>query len=436
MENKYIAYDGKLQQSFFEKPISVSEYISVLNKILASVDIKVMGEVSGMQVASSGHIYFSLKDEKNGDIINCALWSSIYRMCGVKLENGMQIIVSGNADIYPVRGSLTFKVRTVELVGEGALKRAYDELKAKLSREGIFNKERKRAIPKYPQKIGVITSVKGAAIHDFINNLGKFGFKVYICDSRVEGQDAVKEILNSLKIMKKKEIDVLAIIRGGGSLESLMAFDNEMLVREIAKFPVPVVAGIGHHEDVTLVALTADTSESTPTAAAIRLSSGFQKAKETVLIYEKNIENSYYNLLYQKKRELYEQIEVIIGFFYQLLEKYKKGEEKIRRVVSLFNFLIKEKEKRLKDISKTYLFSLKNELYKIKIKIQNIEEVIFANDPKKQLRLGYAIMKKNGKIIKNILELKKGEIVDTILSDGEISSEVIKIKETKYDKKK
>ncbi len=414
-----------------EKPISVSEYISVLNEILVRIRVKLVGEVSGMKIASSGHVYFSLKDEKTGDVINCALWNSVYRMCGVKLEEGMQVIISGSADIYGVRGSLTFKVKTIEPVGEGALRKAYEELKAKLTKEGLFDPERKRTLPAYPRKIGVITSKKGAAIHDFVNNLGKFGCKVYLCDSRVEGQEAVKDLLLSLKVMKEKDLDVLAILRGGGSLESLIAFDNEMLVREIKNFPVPVVAGIGHHEDITLVALAADVSESTPTAAANKLSKGFQEAKEIVFSSEREIIGSYKENIHQKKEVLYEQTESVKGFFREIIERYKGSEEEIKRVVSFASYLIREKERRMMNSFKEIIQELKNSLRYYTTRIENLENSILLNNPERQLKKGYAIMQKEGKVVKSINDLREEEVVETIHFDGRAESQIKKIKKNK-----
>ncbi len=412
----------------FDEPISVSDYISFINALLSRVNIKVVGEVSETKKAASGHVYFSLKDEKTGDVINCAIWSSIYRMCGVKLEDGMKVILSGNADVYRARGTLTFKVKTVELAGEGALKKAYEELKAKLLKEGLFDEERKRKIPRYPEKIGVITSTKGAAVHDFINNLGKFGFKIFICDSRVEGQEAVEDLLKSMKVMKKKDLDVLVIVRGGGSLQSLMAFDNEVLVREIVNFPVPVIAGIGHHEDITLAALSADVSESTPTAVAGRLTEGFLKAKDAVLLYEGKIKGSFQNSLYEKKEEIYNKVEKVTHFFRFVLEKYKKGEREIKRVVLNSAYLIEIKEEKIKSISRSLFSSFKTALSDKKNQIERYNDIISINNPQRQLRLGYAIMKKKGKVVKSVKEVKRGEETETFLSDGKITSQIKNIK--------
>jgi exodeoxyribonuclease VII large subunit len=415
------------KELFFENPVTVSEYISIINSVLSGIKAKIRGEVSEMKQAASGHIYFSLKDENSGDVINCAIWSSVYKMCGVKIENGMEVVVSGSADIYGARGSLTFKVKTVELVGEGALKKAYEELKNKLNKEGLFSKERKREVPLFPKKIGVITSNKGAAVHDFVNNLGKFGFKIYLCGSRVEGQEAVQDLLNSIKIMRKKKLDVLVLVRGGGSLQSLMAFDNETLVREVVNFPCPVVAGIGHHEDVPLVALAADVSQSTPTATANYISEGFRKAVERTIFYQHVVESEYQEMLYQKKEELSESVEKVKNFFNVINEKYQKSEEKIKRAISVAFRLISFNVEKVKNSKERVLRSFKSVIENKKEKIKTMEQAVLYNDPQKQLRLGYAIIKKQGKVVKSIKDVKKGECLKTFFCDGEVDSEVKKI---------
>ncbi len=417
----------------FENPITVSDYISVVNQILKKLEVKIIGEISELKRASSGHIYFSLKDEKSGDIINCAIWSSIYKMCGVKIEDGMQVIVSGSADIYRARGSLTFKVKTVELVGEGKLMLAYERLKKKLAKEGVFDEDRKRKIPLFPKKIGVITSTKGAAIHDFTNNLEKVGLKIYLCDSRVEGQEAVRELLAAIKTMKKREIDLLVIIRGGGSLQSLLAFDNEMLVYEVVNFPVPVVAGIGHHEDITLAALAADKALSTPTAAANYLMRGYQRAKDVLSRYQKNIEISYEKIITEKREDVNIFFDRISEFFRTIFKKYEDSQRKIQKSVEKSIFLVYQRKERVKSLKESICYNFKSKIIEKKNEINLLLQIIKANDPQKQLKLGYAIIKKDGKIIKTIKDVKNEEIIETFFFDGTVFSKVKNIKKNNKD---
>ncbi len=271
-----------------DKIFSVSQFIEILNVFFRKEDVRITGEICELKRAASGHVYFTIKDKSAGEnggsaVLDSIIWKRNYEMCGVALEVGMEVVLTGHPNIYPPSGRLSFVADMIELVGEGALKKAYEALKKKLEAEGVFALERKRALSDLPQRIGVITSLKGAVIHDFENNLGKFGFKISVCDSRVEGQAAVKDLLARVATMRalaetgtndddgrggKFGLDALVIIRGGGSLESLQAFNNEALVRAIVDFPVPVVAGIGHDQDVPLVALAADYMSSTPTATA------------------------------------------------------------------------------------------------------------------------------------------------------------------------
>ncbi len=416
------------KEIYFKDPISVTDYISIVNELLLRINVKIIGEITELKVAASGHVYFSLKDEKSGDLINCALWSSVYRMCGIKIENGMKVIVTGNADVYRARGTLTFKIKTIEPAGEGALKKAYEELKEKLTKEGFFELERKRKIPEFPKKIGVITSIKGAAIHDFVNNLGKFGFKVFLCDSRVEGQEAVEDLLKSFKVMKKKDLDVLVVIRGGGSLQSLIAFDNEMLVREVVNFPVPVISGIGHHEDITLVALASDISESTPTAVANYLSKNFIKAHDKVLLYEKKIANAFREIIHKTKSQINSNIDFINQSFDYIIKIYKKGEEEIKRVVSNSVILLQGKKEKIFTIKKDIFSQFKNSLNETNNIINREEKMILTNDPKKQLKMGYAIMRIDGKVIKSVKNLEKNKTIEGVLSDGMIISIIKDIK--------
>ncbi|PIU16379.1 exodeoxyribonuclease VII large subunit, partial [bacterium (Candidatus Gribaldobacteria) CG08_land_8_20_14_0_20_39_15] len=216
-----------------ERIFSVGQYIEAVNIALDRFKVKITGEVTEVKVAASGHCYFTLKDKDANNALDCIIWKYNYGICGVKLEEGLEVILSGKGRLYNVSGRFSFVADTVELKGEGALKRAYEQLKNKLEAEGVFVEERKKPLPEYPQDIGVITSKHGAVINDLLTNLGQFGFKIKIVDSRVEGQEAISDLLGAVKQFKKQKIDVLVIMRGGGSLESLQAFNNEMLVRAI-----------------------------------------------------------------------------------------------------------------------------------------------------------------------------------------------------------
>ena len=372
-----------MEFSAANKIFSVSEFIALLNIGLKKSEVKIVGEVGQVQFGPTGHVYFTLKDEKEPGLIGCIIWKSKYLLYGIKLQEGMKIMTSGHPEVYAPSGRLSFISDTIELAGEGTLKKQYEELKKKLTAEGLFAEEKKRALPKYPQKIGVITSKQGAVLADFLNNIGKFGFKIKLIDSRVEGQEAVSDLLAAVKSFRKQDIDALVIIRGGGSMESLMPFNNELLVREVAAFPVPVVAGIGHDRDEPLAALAADFSESTPTACANLLNESWEQLLLSLERCERNIITRYEAIF-----DRYLMIENKLKIFF---ERFKALLDSVAQILG------------------------------------QAERAIFLNNPERQLKLGYSIASINGKIIKQIKEAAIGEMIDLKVSDGNIKSEIKKI---------
>src|SRR3989344_6853175 len=214
--------------------ISVSQYLDGLNATLREKRAKIVGEISELkEYPGKSYLFFSLKDTKDGSCINCIMFKNDYRISGVEMRDGLEVIVTATPEVWKPNGRMTFKVDSVELVGEGARRKKAEELKKKLDAEGLFAITRKREIPSYPSRIGVITSKSGAVINDFLSNIGKFGFEILFVDSKVEGQDATKDLLASIKTLENKGLDVLVIMRGGGSPESFLAFNNEVLVRAV-----------------------------------------------------------------------------------------------------------------------------------------------------------------------------------------------------------
>ncbi|MEK7117998.1 MAG: exodeoxyribonuclease VII large subunit, partial [Patescibacteria group bacterium] len=215
-----------------ETAYSVSTYLNIVNRELYRLHARVKGEVTSAKLQGSA-LYLGLKDADDESALSVFMWARDYALSGLELVEGMEVVVEGRSEIYKPSGRFNFRAETIELVGEGALKKAYDALKKKLDGEGLFAPEKKRPLTEYPEHVGLITSKQGAVIHDFLNNLGKFGFKVRFMDSRVEGAVAVKDILAAVVYFSTQPIDTLVIIRGGGSLESLQAFNNERVVRAI-----------------------------------------------------------------------------------------------------------------------------------------------------------------------------------------------------------
>ena len=395
------------QKNLFELgPITVAQFIEQINGRIKPVTVKIIGEVSEAKVGPTGHMYFSLKDEKNPAVMSCAIWRSRYEMFGIQLKIGMKVIASGHCEIYAPSGRLSFICDSIELAGEGALKKEYDRLLAKLTAEGIFTTEKKRPVPKFARRIGIITSKQGAVIHDFLNNIGKFGFQIEFIDSRVEGQLAVGDLLTSIRTFKKREIDVLVIMRGGGSLEAMMAFNNEIIVREIAAFPVPVIAGIGHDKDVPLAAMAADVAVSTPTAAANLLTQSWQEIFRALDHYESTIIGGYKNELTQTQARL----------------------RQYAGILSNFRYILQNITRKIDAVLGNSILAIKNRLSSINQQISYLQNIIESHNPERQLKLGYSIAKIDGKILKNAKNAKVGDSLEIILADGMINSKATNIK--------
>ncbi|MBL8251209.1 MAG: exodeoxyribonuclease VII large subunit [Candidatus Competibacter sp.] len=229
----------------------------------------VEGEVSNLTRPASGHLYFSLKDARAQ--IRCALFQQralLFRDCP---RNGQQVLARGRVSVYEPRGDYQFVLDYVEEAGTGALRRAYDELRSRLEREGSFAPERKKPLPRFPRRIGVITSPSGAAIRDVLATLARRcpGTPVLVYPVPVQGDGAAQQIARAIELAsRRRECDVLLLVRGGGSLEDLQAFNDESVARAIIGCAVPLVTGVGHETDVTIADFAADLRAATPTAAA------------------------------------------------------------------------------------------------------------------------------------------------------------------------
>jgi exodeoxyribonuclease VII large subunit len=261
------------QLSFLTSSVlSVKELTGYLHGILESdevlKDIWVAGEISNLSRASSGHIYFTLKDQTAS--IRCAIWRQFALRLSSRVQDGQSIEAHGYVDIYEAGGQLQFYVDTIRLAGEGLLYQEFLRLKAKLEAEGLFDIVRKRPIPTFPNLIGIVTSPTGAALQDILNVLQRrFPLaKIILSPTPVQGSEAPAGLVSALKRIIDEKPDVIILARGGGSLEDLSAFNDEPLARAIVASPIPIITGIGHETDFTIADFVADLRAPTPTAAA------------------------------------------------------------------------------------------------------------------------------------------------------------------------
>ena len=247
----------------------VGELVREVNAALQGFgEVWVRGELSGVKVASSGHRYFSLKDAEGQ--LSCAMWAARADRLRFKLADGQAVLVRGHLEVYAQRGSLSLIVEELQPEGVGALQLAFEQLKAKLDAEGLFAAARKRPLPLLPQRLGLVTSPTGAAVRDVLKVLSRWErLTVLLAPARVQGRGSEGEVARAVAALGRSGlVDVVLVVRGGGSLEDLWAFNEEVVARAIAACPVPVVSGVGHEVDFTIADFVADVRAATPTQAA------------------------------------------------------------------------------------------------------------------------------------------------------------------------
>ena len=256
---------------FNPPPLAVSQLNALARQLLEQnlANLWVSGEISNLTRASSGHYYFSLKDNKAQ--VRCALFKSHADRLTTPLREGDQVELTGKITLYEARGEFQISVNQLRLAGMGSLFEAYERLKAQLANEGVFDAERRQALPPHPQTIGIVTSTATAALRDIVSTLKRrmSSLKVIVYPTAVQGKGSEFQIAKAINTASERnEVDVLLVCRGGGSIEDLWAFNEEVVVRAIAACNIPVVSGVGHETDVTLSDFVADVRAPTPTGAA------------------------------------------------------------------------------------------------------------------------------------------------------------------------
>lgn len=255
--------------------LSVSQLSALIEGTLENTfhSLWVSGEVAEVSRPHSGHIYFTLRDESAQ--IRAVLWKSVARTTKFRLEEGQQVLCHGGIDVYPPRGTYQLVVQHVEPAGFGALMLAFQQLQRRLAAEGLFDSARKRPLPSFPRRVGFVTSPTGAAIHDFLQIATRrcCGVEILVIPTRVQGEGSALEIARAIGQANRLDppLDVLVVGRGGGSVEDLWSFNEEVVVRAIVASRVPVVSAVGHEVDVTLSDLAADVRALTPSEAAERV---------------------------------------------------------------------------------------------------------------------------------------------------------------------
>jgi exodeoxyribonuclease VII large subunit len=408
-----------------DSTLSVSQYLDLVNSLLNPVRVSVRGEISEFKV--NKHAYFSIRDPKDGSVLSCFMWDKDYEICGITGKEGLEVIVCGFGNVHKPNGRMSFSCSSMELVGEGALQKAYEELKKKLTLEGAFAPDRKKPLPVFPVKLGVITSKHGAVINDLNSNLGRFGYQIRLYDTRVEGALAIRELLEAIQYFKNQPIDLLVVIRGGGSLESLQAFNNEALIRAILDYAVPVICGIGHDKDVPLFSMTADLAVSTPTACAREINRSWELSTQKIPYYEQNFLVKYTLVLDKAKQTIEKSLLSTSTFRQQVREEVTKIQQKMESAVGKLLLMWERFGTKQTDVANRILQKMESTLETCNLKLDHIEKFILRASPEKQLKLGYSILQIGEKVIRSIHEVKLNEKIKIKVSDGEISSVVEEI---------
>lgn len=385
-----------------EQPVfSVGEFLDFTNEVLGARDVQVRGEVVGAKPHPTG-FYFSLKDQAEQAIIDCYLSPHAYRGLGFVLEDGMLAKIGGTASVYKAKGRFSFRVQTVELVGEGSLKKAYEALKQRFITEGLF--DRKRPLPEFIRRVAVITSRSGAVIDDFRRNLAALGLHVTLADVRVEGAQAPAQVCAALGRFNARpdEYDVLVLIRGGGSMEDLQAFNDEQVVRAVFGSRIPTIVSIGHDRDVPLAQMAGDASASTPTATAHlinaswdRLRSVPQQAQRLSYVYTAALTAAGAEVSAASHR-LSVHLARLVGRGNELHQRLRHGLERVGA--------------RLQGMQE---------------RVTAAERQLDASSPERLLRLGYSIVTdESGAVIRRSSQVRHGQLLTTQLSHGAFVSEV------------
>ncbi|MFL2661052.1 MAG: exodeoxyribonuclease VII large subunit [Alphaproteobacteria bacterium] len=396
--------------------------------------IQVAGEITQLKKHSSGHIYFSLKDVDSNISVIC--WRSIVPSIKIDIKEGIKVLISGRVTTYSQQSKYQLIVQKVELEGQGSILQMLEERKKKLLNQGFFDEDKKQKIPPFPKSIGVITSESGAVIKDIIHRISdRYPLELIVFPANVQGSNCLNDILRGLDYFdknineRKSFVDIIIIARGGGSLEDLMAFNEELLVKKIYEVKIPIISAIGHETDFTLCDLAADIRAPTPSAAAemavpqrkelvLRLNDwsvsfrktflnifenkllNFQLASSKLPDYSEKINNNFQSLDYsgQKIKNLLNvRLQNVKITFYQTIDKFSVN--KFDKLIDSARNLI------LSNFQKIIIFLRQNRLIK-KEKLKSLQKQLIILSYKNTLKRGFAVVKSKGKIIQKNEDVK------------------------------
>lgn len=368
-------------------------------------DVTVLGEISNFKKHTSGHLYFTLKDENAS--INAVMWRNRVANLFFTPQDGMKVIARGSISVYEIRGTYQLDVSYLKPLGIGELQIAFEELKKKLAAEGLFDPKYKKPLPEFPQRIGIVTSPTGAVIRDIANIIARrFPIvELLLYPVIVQGAGAAEEIANAISQFNKyKNIDVMIICRGGGSLEDLWAFNEEIVARAIFNSEIPIISAVGHETDFTISDFVADLRAPTPSAAA-----------ELVVPNVTDIIENVKNFVYTMKENVSDNISFYKDSINSLISNY------------YFNLpmnKVKQSMQRIDEFDRIIKLLIERSLNEKKIHIKNFEQRISSLNPESVLNRGYAIVYKNSHIIDRAYKLNSGDEVGIKFKDKKLNATI------------
>lgn len=447
-----------------EKPktYSVSEITSLIKVALEQKlpsRMIVVGEISDWKHHASGHCYFSLKDE-NGQL-PCVMWASKFKNTKFTPENGMEVLATGHIDVYPPGGKYQLYVDKLQPGGTGALQLAFEQMVTRLKAEGLFKDEHKKPIPPWPMRIGIVTSESSAALIDIADSI----FNRWPCarmllyHAPVQGDSAAAAIATAIRNINKRnsdlKLDVLIVGRGGGSLEDLWPFNEEVLARAIFDSKIPIISAVGHEIDVTIADLVADARASTPTKAGVIAVPDINEILERIAVNRKRLDLAIkrslelyaQNLATVRASSVFKNPRWMIGnsaqrlddittrlsdsarvLFESLHRRIRYAHQQILRIEP--HRLVGQKKMTLSDIANTADAAIKNILMKNKLKLTAAENRLAVLDPRSVLTRGYSITtnKKTGKVITASSDVEIGDLLITELAEKNLIESQVKKK--------
>jgi exodeoxyribonuclease VII large subunit len=435
--------------------ISVTRLNRLARQVLESEigQVWVSGELSNFVAASSGHWYFTLKDSKAQ--IKTAMFKGANRGVKFSPKAGDKVVIRGSLSLYEARGDYQLIGEHMEPEGLGKLKQAYEALKAKLSAEGLFAMEAKQALPTSVKRLGVVTSPTGAAIHDILNVLKRRNpsIEVIIYPSLVQGATAAKSIAEQIHIANiRDEVDLLIVGRGGGSLEDLWAFNEEIVAYAISKSSLPIVSAVGHEVDVTIADYVADMRAPTPSAAAELVSTDKSQLERHIQqqqhrlsqVFEQHLKRIQYklHLIESRLSNVHPAVQIrqanqhtdnlTMRLSQAINVKLNDAQSKSKNVTLRLQHAspknaIKDKKQQLQKVSEKLNSIQQRQLSDKRYQLQRIADILNSVSPLSTLSRGYSIAFKNDKVVRSVSQLEKGDVIETRISDGSVIAKIQEI---------